>query len=124
MTDPNSINGPGPIILGPDRTHPGMFIIQLRDGTVTTASHADIATIPIAGQWFTGTKTGLLASWPDRASAEQRMRQLGTILGQVAPVTISELRAFLDTYAPTDDDTIEPKLVILVDANGRPLAGA
>lgn len=123
MTDDNT-TGPGPTILGPDRIHPGMFIVQLRDGTIHTLSHADIATIPINGQWFTGTKNGLLCSWPTRAIAEERMRQTGTIIGQIAPVTITELRQFLDTYAPTDDDTIEPKLVILVDANGQPLPGA
>lgn len=128
MTDTATTHGPGPIIHGPDRNHPGVFVVQLADGTIGSATQADIASIPIAGQWFTGTKNGLIASWPNRAIAEEQANQRGTLLGQIAPVTTTELRRFLDevdaaVIEPGDGERIFPKFVILVSPIGQPLHG-
>lgn len=111
MTDFDNFRGPGPIIHGPDRNQPGLHIIQLADGTIGTATHTDIQTIPIHGQWFTGTKNGLICSWPDKATAQQRADQTGALIGQIAPVTITELRAFLD-----QNDPDYPHLVNIIQA--------
>lgn len=125
MTDFDNFRGPGPIIHGPDRNHPGLHIIQLADGTIGTATHTDIQTIPIHGQWFTGTKNGLICSWPDKATAQQRADQTGALIGQIAPIELDELREILDAIADARTaDTGTIKLVILVDPNGQPLPGA
>lgn len=77
--------GPGPIIHGRDIEHPDRFIVQVRGRGVQTYTQAEIAALPIAPQWFSGTANGLLATWWSRDVAEQHAQQLGVVWGQIAP---------------------------------------
>lgn len=116
-------HGPGPIIT-PDVTDPNMVIVQ-HGNEVARMTKAQAATIPITPAWFTTIPNGLLATWPNRDEARKRSQRDGTVLGQIASVTITELRTFLDTFAPAEDgQTVEPKFVILLDPTGQPLPGA
>lgn len=107
--------GPGVIVHGPDVNRPGRYKVQIvGDDRDLSLTPDEIAAHPIAHQWFTGTKLGLLASWATREVAENYAASNGTMLGQIVPVTIAELAAKCEPTAT---------IVVLCDPWGRVLPG-
>lgn len=114
---PSDIYGPGPVVHGPDVTHPGERWIVQYGATTASATRPEIASIPLAHQWFTGTKTGLICSWANQRIAEHKSLGDGVLLGQVAPLDVATLRQVLEQMP--DDQVV----VLLLDEHNRPLHG-
>lgn len=105
--------GPGPITR---RDRHGRLVVEYADGTITVDQPVN-PHHPIAHQWLTGTKAGLIATWGTRQAAIDKARTEGTLLGQLTPVTVTTLRGILEQADP------DATLVVLTDPAGNLLPG-